>query len=47
MKLYRSRYDAKQVSYQELLQIFWQQIDPTDAGAILRRGILIAPLFLS
>jgi peptide methionine sulfoxide reductase msrA/msrB len=26
------RYDAKQVSYQELLQIFWQQIDPTDAG---------------
>lgn len=26
------RYDAKQVSYQELLQIFWQQIDPTNAG---------------
>jgi len=26
------RYDAKKVSYQELLDIFWQQIDPTDAG---------------
>ena len=25
-------YDPAQVSYEALLQIFWQQIDPTDAG---------------
>jgi peptide methionine sulfoxide reductase msrA/msrB len=25
-------YDPDQVSYEELLRIFWQQIDPTDAG---------------
>lgn len=25
-------YDPKKISYQELLQIFWRQIDPTDAG---------------
>ena len=25
-------YDANRVSYEELLEIFWRQIDPTDAG---------------
>lgn len=25
-------FDPRQISYEELLQIFWQQIDPTDAG---------------
>jgi peptide methionine sulfoxide reductase msrA/msrB len=28
----RIRYDPGQVSYEQLLQIFWRQIDPTDAG---------------
>ncbi|MAE67291.1 MAG: methionine sulfoxide reductase [Phycisphaeraceae bacterium] len=26
------RYDPKQIGYESLLQIFWRQIDPTDAG---------------
>ena len=26
------RYDPKRVSYQQLLEVFWMQIDPTDAG---------------
>ncbi|MEA2025346.1 MAG: peptide-methionine (R)-S-oxide reductase MsrB [Chloroflexota bacterium] len=26
------RYDPGQISYDELLQVFWRQIDPTDAG---------------
>lgn len=25
-------YDANRISYQELLHVFWRQIDPTDAG---------------
>ena len=25
-------YDPEKISYQKLLEIFWQQIDPTDAG---------------
>ncbi|MEE4165156.1 MAG: peptide-methionine (R)-S-oxide reductase MsrB [Desulfocapsaceae bacterium] len=28
----RVRYDPRQVSYKELLDIFWRQIDPTDDG---------------
>ena len=28
----RVRYDPEQVSYRELLDIFWRQIDPTDGG---------------
>ena len=28
----RVRYDPQQVSYSELLDIFWRQIDPTDGG---------------
>ncbi len=26
------RYDPEQVSYEDLLQVFWRQIDPTDGG---------------
>lgn len=26
------RYDPKKISYQELLEVFWRQFDPTDAG---------------
>ncbi|MDP9727170.1 methionine-S-sulfoxide reductase [Alicyclobacillus tengchongensis] len=28
----RITYDPEKISYQELLNIFWRQIDPTDAG---------------
>jgi peptide methionine sulfoxide reductase msrA/msrB len=28
----RVRYDPAKVSYQKLLEVFWRQIDPTDAG---------------
>jgi peptide methionine sulfoxide reductase msrA/msrB len=26
------RYDPREISYQELLEVFWRQIDPTDGG---------------
>lgn len=28
----RITYDPRRISYQKLLEIFWQQVDPTDAG---------------
>jgi len=32
-------YDPKQISYRELLEIFWREVDPTDDGAAENLGI--------